>query len=109
MAQSTVFSTDDWRSSSPDFAGETFDRNLAVVDRLKDFATDRNVSLPALAVAWALANTMVDAAIVGICNPDPLRDIVGAVEVTLSPGDLIEIDQILAGSAPMQAPAPEGG
>jgi aryl-alcohol dehydrogenase-like predicted oxidoreductase len=105
---STVFSTDDWRSHSPDFSGETFERNLAVVDRLHDFATDRDVSLPALAIGWALANPVVDAAIVGIRNPDELRDAVSAVDVALSSAELTEIDQILADAAPMQGPSPEG-
>jgi aryl-alcohol dehydrogenase-like predicted oxidoreductase len=75
---------------------------------LHDFATDHDVSLPALAIGWVLANPVVDAAIVGVRNPDELRDAVGAVDVALSPAELIEIDQILADSAPMQGPAPEG-
>ena len=108
MRHSTVFSADDWRSHSPDFLGKTFDQNLAVVDRLKALAEDRNVSLPAMAVAWALANPAVDAAIVGTRNPEHLQDIVGAVDVALTAADRQAIDGILADSTPMQGPAPEG-
>jgi aryl-alcohol dehydrogenase-like predicted oxidoreductase len=105
---STVFAADDWRGGSPDFTGETLHRNLAVVDDLKQFATDRDLSLAALALAWTLANPAVDAAIIGTRNPAHLTDAVGAVDVRLSHEDLAEIDRILAGSVPVRGPSPEG-
>jgi aryl-alcohol dehydrogenase-like predicted oxidoreductase len=108
MGPSTTFAPDDWRSQSSDFTGETFQRNLAVVGALRHFAADRDVSLPVLAVAWTLANPAVDAAIVGITDPNQLKDAVDAVQVRLSPGDLAELDGILAKSAPVHGPSPEG-
>ena len=108
MRTSTVFAADDWRSESSDFTGETFRRNLAVVDHLKQFAAAHDLSLPVLAVVWTLANPAVDAAIVGTRNPAHLTDTVNAVDVRLSLEDLAEIDRILAGSAPVRGPAPEG-
>jgi len=107
MRPSTEFAVDDWRSTSPDFTGDTFRRNLAVVDELKQFAANRDLSLPALAIAWTLANPAVDAAIVGTRNPAHLTDSVRAVDVRLSNEDLAEIDRILARSAPVRGPAPE--
>jgi aryl-alcohol dehydrogenase-like predicted oxidoreductase len=107
MRTSSVFAPDDWRSNSPDFSGDTFRRNLAVVDDLKQFASERDLALPVLAVAWALANPAVDAAIVGTSNPAHLTDSVKAVNTQLSPEDLAEIDRILAGAAPVHGPAPE--
>src|SRR6266511_2871541 len=77
MTPSTTFEPDDWRSKSPDFSGETFRRNLAVVERLKGFARQRDVSLPELAVAWTLAHPGVHVEIVGArrrptsSSPDP--------------------------------------
>jgi len=108
LRASTVFAADDWRSGSPDFTGETFRRNLAVVDHLQQFAADRDLLLPVLALAWVLANPAVDAAIVGTRNPAHLADTVNAVDVRLSPEELAEIDGILAGSAPVRGPSPEG-
>jgi aryl-alcohol dehydrogenase-like predicted oxidoreductase len=108
MRPSTTFVADDWRSTSADFAGETFRRNLAVVDRLKQFAVERDVSLPVLAVAWTLAHPAVDVAIVGTRNPDHLIDSVGALDVRLSEEDLAEIDRILADARPVRGPSPEG-
>jgi aryl-alcohol dehydrogenase-like predicted oxidoreductase len=56
MSESTTFDADDWRGKSPDFTAETFRRNLAVVERLKGFARQKDISLPQLAVVWTLAN-----------------------------------------------------
>jgi len=107
MRPSTQFAVDDWRSTSPDFTGDPFRRNLGVVDELKQFAADRDLSLPALAIAWTLANPAVDAAIVGTRDPAHLTDSVRAVDVRLSNEDLAEIDRILTRSAPVRGPAPE--
>jgi aryl-alcohol dehydrogenase-like predicted oxidoreductase len=107
MHPSTQFAADDWRSNSPDFTGDTFRRNLAVVDDLKRFAADHHLSLPALAIAWTLANPTVDAAIVGTRNPAHLADSVRAVDVRLADEDLAELDRILARSASVRGPAPE--
>jgi aryl-alcohol dehydrogenase-like predicted oxidoreductase len=108
MRESTVFAPDDWRRKSPDFRGEPFRRNLAVVDDLQHFAADRNVSLAVLALAWTLANPAVDAAIVGTSNAAHLTDAVDAADVRLSHEDLVDIDRILAPSAPVRGPSPEG-
>jgi aryl-alcohol dehydrogenase-like predicted oxidoreductase len=105
---STVFADGDWRAKSSDFSGDTFVRNLAVVDALERFAAARELSLPVLAVAWTLAHPDVDAAIVGTRNPDHLQDSVAAVDVRLSQSDLDEIDLILAGARPVRGPSPEG-
>jgi aryl-alcohol dehydrogenase-like predicted oxidoreductase len=108
MSPSTVFAPDDWRSKSSDFAGETLRRNLAVVEALKQFAAERDLSLPVLAVAWTLANSAVDVAIVGTTNPDHLSESVGAVDVRLSREDLADIDRILGDAVPVRGPSPEG-
>jgi len=55
MTPDTSFAPDDWRSHSPDFAGESFAANLAVVAELEAFAIEHSLSLPELAVAWTLA------------------------------------------------------
>jgi aryl-alcohol dehydrogenase-like predicted oxidoreductase len=62
MTPRTTFASDDWRSHSSDFSGERFVRNLAVVDELREFATQRGISLVELAVAWTLSNPAVDVA-----------------------------------------------
>jgi aryl-alcohol dehydrogenase-like predicted oxidoreductase len=108
MGPSTVFTPDDWRSKSSDFSGETFRQNLAVVDELKLFASERDLSLPTLAVAWTLAHPAVDVTIVGAREPKHLNGTVRAAQVRLTNEDLAEIDQILAEAVPVRGPSPEG-
>jgi len=108
MTASSTFDADDWRSKSPDFTGETLRRNLAVVERLKEFARERDVSLPQLAVAWTLANPAVDVAIVGARRPTQLDGTAPAAGIELSGSDLQNIDAILVDAVPVWGPHPEG-
>jgi aryl-alcohol dehydrogenase-like predicted oxidoreductase len=103
----TTFHNADWRAHSPDFAGETLARNVAVVDRLHVFAAHHGCSLPQLAIAWALAQFGVDAAIVGARRPAHVVDVIGAVDVHLSEDDLAALDRILHAAVPVQGPSPE--
>jgi aryl-alcohol dehydrogenase-like predicted oxidoreductase len=108
ITESTRFDVDDWRGRNPDFTGDTFHRNLAVVERLKDVAQDLVISLPQLAVAWVLANPGVDVVLVGARKPVQLDETAAAADVHLSPTDLRDIDAILADTAPVHGPHPEG-
>jgi aryl-alcohol dehydrogenase-like predicted oxidoreductase len=107
-AATTTFADDDWRHGSPDFSGETFRRNLSVVERLRVFGADRGLSLPTLAVAWSISHPAVHAAIVGARRPAHLDDLVAAADVSLSASDLDEIDRIVADASPVRGPSPEG-
>jgi aryl-alcohol dehydrogenase-like predicted oxidoreductase len=108
MTESTTFDSDDWRSKSPDFTGETFGQNLAVVERLKVLARERGVSLPQLAVAWTLANPAVDVAVVGARRAAHLDETAAAADIEVSTADHQEIDAIMADALPVWGPHPEG-
>ncbi|MEY2570071.1 MAG: hypothetical protein QOE63_421 [Acidimicrobiaceae bacterium] len=108
MTPDTTFAPDDWRSHSPDFAGETFAANLAVVAELEAFAAERGLSLPELAVAWTLAHPAINVAIMGARTLDHLHDSVAAADVKLEDDDLWEIDRIMRSAVPVRGPAPEG-
>jgi aryl-alcohol dehydrogenase-like predicted oxidoreductase len=107
MTPETTFAGDDWRASSPDFSGETFRRNLEIVERLKTFAASRGVSLPRLATAWTLSHRGVDVALVGARRPSQLDETVAAADLDLTEGDRDEIGRILEGAAPVKGPSPE--
>src|SRR5579859_2226438 len=51
----TTFAADDWRSKSKDFHGDSFQRNLAVVEQLKHLAAREGITVAQLAIAWVLA------------------------------------------------------
>jgi aryl-alcohol dehydrogenase-like predicted oxidoreductase len=108
MTPETRFAADDWRSTSPDFTGETFRRNLAVVDRLRTLAQERGITLPQLAVAWTLAHPAVEVTIVGARRPVHLDDSAAAADIELTPEDLAAIDAALVDATPVWGPHPEG-
>jgi aryl-alcohol dehydrogenase-like predicted oxidoreductase len=108
MTESTTFAPDDWRSKSPDFTGATFRYNLAVVERLKDLARARDLTLPQLAVAWTLAQPAVQVTIVGARRPAQLDETAAAADIKLSEADLEEVDTILKDALPVWGPHPEG-
>jgi diketogulonate reductase-like aldo/keto reductase len=72
-----------------------FEKNLEVIEHLKDIAARKGVSLPRLALAWVLSNPTVSVGVVGARNVHEIEDNVEAVEITLDRDDLAEIDQIM--------------
>jgi len=108
----TTFAADDGRSKSEIFHGESFQRNLAVVEQLKHLAEREGMTVAQLAIAWVLARgkpqPAVDVAIVGARTPAQLEQIAPAGEIHLSQATLREIERILREAVPIGGPAPEG-
>jgi aryl-alcohol dehydrogenase-like predicted oxidoreductase len=107
MTETTTFAPDDWRSKSDLFAGDAFRRNLGIVRRLEEFASDRGMTVAQLAIAWTLANPAVDVAIVGARNPEQIRQTAPAAEIQLSPQDLARIENMVRDEIQVGGPAPE--
>jgi aryl-alcohol dehydrogenase-like predicted oxidoreductase len=98
----------DWRSSSPLFQGEAFERNLQAVDRLERFAEDRGYSVAQLAVAWTLSQPGVHVAIAGARRPDHIEGVAPAAGIGLSHDELAEIDRTMESAEQVAGPTPEG-
>ena len=107
MTPQTTFATDDWRGSSADFKGEKFARDLELVERLKQFATRHEITLPQLAIAWTISNPAVDMAIVGARHPQHLDEPAAAADLRLSTSDRDEIDAMIHDAVEIVGPAPE--
>ena len=107
MEQGTTFAPDDWRSHSPLFEGETFERNLSTARELERVARDRGYTVSQLAIAWTLANPSVDVAIVGSRHASHIEDSVGALELHLSDEEMAEIDSLMSTAVAVAGPSPE--
>jgi aryl-alcohol dehydrogenase-like predicted oxidoreductase len=107
MDERTRFADDDWRAHSPLFQGDTFRNNLATVRELDRFARERGQTVSQLAIAWTLAHTAVDVAIVGARRATHIEDSVGAAGLKLSDEDLDDIDRIMEGAVTVAGPSPE--
>jgi aryl-alcohol dehydrogenase-like predicted oxidoreductase len=107
LGANTHFAADDWRAKSPMFKGETFDRNLRVVEELRRLATELGITLAQLATAWTLANPAVNVAIVGTRNADHVDEALAADELELEDELMQRINQIMAAASPVTGPSPE--
>jgi aryl-alcohol dehydrogenase-like predicted oxidoreductase len=103
LARHDAFDERDWRRQGVIFGqrlfGPNLDRNLDVVDRLLTVADRIGTSLPLLALAWVLRHPAVSVALSGCRTPREIEENVGALDLTLEPGVLSEIDEIMLSAA----------
>lgn len=98
----------DWRRGNPRFQGEQFARNLAIVDHLQELAREKHCTAAQLALAWLLDRHSDVIPIPGTSSIRRLEENVGAVEISLSDGDLNRIESLLPkGSVGGERYAPE--
>jgi aryl-alcohol dehydrogenase-like predicted oxidoreductase len=88
------FAADDYRRMSPRFQGENFQRNLALVEKVKVLAEANDCTPAQLALAWVLAQGEHIVPIPGTRRVRNLDENLGALEVRLSPEELAEIDAV---------------
>ncbi len=81
----------DFRAFSPRFQEENLATNLALVERLRQLAGLRGISVAQLAIAWVLAQGSDIVPVLGARRRDRLREALGAVDVSLTAADLEEI------------------
>jgi aryl-alcohol dehydrogenase-like predicted oxidoreductase len=85
---------DDWRHSSPRFQGENFQKNLDLVVKIEEFAEKRKVQASQLALAWVLAQGDDIVPIPGTKRRSYLEENAAAVEIKLTPNELIDLDTL---------------
>ena len=88
------FEEGDYRRFSPRFQGENFYKNLELVEKVKSLAEAKGCMASQLALAWVLAQGETIVPIPGTKHRKYLEQNVGALDVTLSPEELREIDAI---------------
>jgi len=88
------FAEDDFRRHSPRFQRENFSRNLALVDRVTEMATEKGSTPAQLALAWLLAQGSHIVPIPGTKKRERLRENLGAVNIGLTADDLARLDEL---------------
>ena len=86
---------DDFRRHNPRFQGENFERNLELVDRVREIAQEKGIEPAQLALAWVLARGEDVVPIPGTKRRHYLETNVAADDVRLSPAELERIDEVL--------------
>lgn len=85
---------DDWRRQVPRFQGENFQRNLDLVDRIKEVAAGKGCTPAQLALAWVQAQGEDIVPIPGTKRRKYLEENVAALGIRLTAEDLRRIDEV---------------
>lgn len=93
---STSFSQNDFRSTVPRFSEGNLKKNLSLVEVVKQFAREKNCEPSQIALAWVLAQKPWIVPIPGTTKINRLQENVGAVNVSLSPEDLLRINEAIS-------------
>jgi aryl-alcohol dehydrogenase-like predicted oxidoreductase len=86
---------DDYRRSSPRFQGGNFQKNLDLVQKIKDLARRKGCTPGQLALAWVLAQGDDIVPIPGTKRIAYLEENLGAARIELNREDLQQIDAVL--------------
>jgi len=108
MDSGTTFEDDDWRSQATAFTGESFEKNLAVVEELKKLAADKGAQVSQLAIAWVLAQPGLHVAIVGARSDRNIEASAAAADLELTGDDLARIEEITSNGVQVEGATPEG-
>ena len=82
----------DPRSRFPRFQGENLRRNLDLLSGLEKVAGQHGVTTAQLAIAWVASRGADIVPLLGTKRRDRLAEALGALELTLSPADLAELE-----------------
>ncbi len=84
----------DGRAKNPLFQGENFANNLEKVAKLKAIASEKNVGVSNIVLAWYLTREEIDAVIPGAKKPEQVLDNLKTLEITLTESEITVIDEI---------------
>ena len=104
---STTFDKNDFRNIVPRFSEAARKVNRALVDRLCEIARQKGATPAQIASAWLLAQKPWIVPIPGTTKLNRLEENIGAAEIVLTPDDLRQIQDAVAGVAVQGARYPE--
>jgi len=82
----------DFRAMAPRFVGENLAQNLRLVDRLREVAQGKGVTVAQIAIAWVLSRGEDIVPLVGARNRERLSESLSALQVQLTDTELSAIE-----------------
>ncbi len=83
----------DWRRKNPRFMGDNFQKNLELVEKVREIAEEKGCTPGQLALAWVLAQGEVIVPIPGTKHVKYLKENIGALDVVLTEDDLHRLNE----------------
>ncbi len=93
------FSGRDFRAHAPRFQGDNLQRNLALVEALREVADEHGASVAQLAIAWVAARGEEIFPLIGARTRERLTEALGALDVTLSEAQMARMEQAVPAAA----------
>ena len=94
MDETTTFESNDFRALLPRFTPEARKANHTLIDLLRTIGERKDATPAQIALAWLLAQQPWIVPIPGTTKRHRLEENIGAVDVELTPEDLMEIDRV---------------
>jgi len=107
QVKSAEFGPKDFRRMSPRFQGENFQKNLQLVARIEQLAAEKRCTPAQLALSWVLAQGEYIVPIPGTKRRTYLDQNLGALDISLTPAELRQIDGVLPRGAAVGARYPD--
>jgi aryl-alcohol dehydrogenase-like predicted oxidoreductase len=85
---------DDWRRTNPRFQGENLQKNLDLVAHVEALAQEKGCTPAQLALAWLLSRGNDIVPIPGSTRPERVEENAAAVDIRLSPQEIVELDAV---------------
>ncbi len=89
----------DFRAHAPRFSGSNLDRNLGLVESLREIAAERGISVAQVAIAWVLGRGEDIIPLIGARRRDQLTEALAALEVELTDADRAQIEAAIPADA----------
>lgn len=94
ISTNTTFSKGDGRNNLPRFTTEALTANQKLLNLIDDFANQKRATPAQIALAWLLAQEPWIVPIPGTTKLSRLRENLGALNVTFTPDELVQINQL---------------
>jgi Predicted oxidoreductases (related to aryl-alcohol dehydrogenases) len=98
---------DDYRRHSPRFQGDNFEKNLKLVDKIKELAKKRRIKPSQLALAWVLNQGDFIFPIPGSTKISHIEENIEATSIKLTSEELNQIDEMIPKGAASGTRYPE--
>ncbi|MGD6816387.1 aldo/keto reductase [Metabacillus sp. 84] len=89
----------DFRSFAPRFMGENLDKNLELVEKLREIADEKQVNVAQLAIAWVLSKGGDVIPLIGARKRSQLQDAFRAMSLELTDADLGRMEEAVPAEA----------
>ena len=96
LSRDHVFESPDGRAKYPMFQGAEYQRNLDFVDSLRPIASDADLTVSQLVIAWTLAQPGISVALCGGRRPEQIRESAVARGAEVGEEMLDRVDQAIA-------------